>query len=711
MNSFKFDYSMIISHSDCLYNSFWKAFSFSTVRPGFENWDEFSFFKNPKKISEGFIHVRPPPLHLLKATGLSGFIPLDAKTLEKNRKHASKEASRSFREEREKVFQAKYDKELKEFIEAEKAKAIEKAKAYEAQANEVKPKKSQTKNFREFKRRVHRKVGGALETDDAALARHSEIKKKKSFEKKVLDKARADFFEDSSLLFDEAWLIAIGEALGMEKPAQNIREIRDRINVSSMEKVKIAEQEDEIAQVETAKLTEEQITELAEVEKKDQEAIQNLASKFRETFEIAEIRRLEELKELKLMIAQEEESKVLNIEISRARAECQLMALAEFESQFVDSDDDFDIFSILKIKPKKKSFLEAFPKIERVVKKVETPKIVMGAASFEKPKKNRLCKSLKLGAAPCEKPDCNFLHFFDELKPDLCKFSRCRKVKMITRGKYVNIERGCPFTHQDETLVNFLIRDGYVEDSKFDIMENCESKCEAACESKSESVREIKPDTVHEIAIVECNAWREVNSKIYSHPTQENQPIQITKKPRVPKEDDSQNEKRTKTKLCDSLLSGNHCRHGSKCRFAHSVEELSVPNCNHGENCLFVKIENGLFYNSEGKFCKCIHPNETRANFLARNEIVTVVSPPKPECCKTKTKICISVINRTNCVHKKCKFAHDENELNIRECIFPSCKLISIDFQGRVSNIDLRNKCIFFHAGENKKSYFERMLV
>jgi hypothetical protein len=703
-------------NNDYSYNSFWKSFSFSQVRPGFENWEEFSFFELPR-MKDNEIDVLPPLILKIASKESGFFLAEDAEAA--IRKQSSKELARKFQEIREQKMQedaVKEEIELKIFIEEQKAKALKE----KAEKVIEEPKKKKNNNFKFFKQTKPRKAGVVVESAEVVSARHSETRKKIKNEKKILDQARAEFFKDSSLINNEAWLVAIGEAIGMKFASRSIREIREKLNVSSLEKIKLVEKEDDIKVVETSSLTDEQVSELNKAEKEDEEAIRNLTSSFNDTFELAEKQRENEAKELELMISKEKESKLFNLEISRAQGECRLMEIADRESRDLDDeDDDFNIFVILKSgdKPRKKTFAEAFPKIisykvKKVVEvTVEKPKIVVGATSFRKPKINRMCRNLKLGSEPCTKGEsCKFLHNFDDLTIEPCRFKKCNRVEKISADKYINIEIGCKFIHQDESRYTFFVREGFFEDHKCD-----EHKCdEHKCDVLETKVQNIETKAVPKVEdgpfILECNAWKEANPKIYIHPTQEHQDLPTPVHKPVSKAVEVLPEQRNKTKMCDSISTGNPCRHSATCRFAHSVDELNITPCHHGDRCLFIKVRNGVFENSNGKFCRGIHPEESRENYLSRNGVVVVVVQKKQECCKLKTKICNTVIQGVKCTRKECNFAHNEKELNVRDCTFPNCKLIETDIQGRVLNVNPSNKCSFFHRGETKFTYFQRLI-
>ena len=391
--------------------------------------------------------------------------------------------------------------------------------------------------------------------------------------------------------------------------------------------------------------------------------------------------------------------------MSRVQAEINLMARADLESQQLD-DDDYNLFAILKQKEKKLPFEIRFP----IWKKVETPVIKIGASSIAeksdvvsakilKPKKNRLCRSLKVGAEPCTKENCSFLHKLEELKHNPCPFKKCGRVKLLENGKYKNIGVGCPFHHVNESPNDFFIRDGYlsVPEGHYE-----ESKVNISVQAEAFIVE----------AKVDCIAWKETNTKVLSYPGQELEEVKVSTRIEPSIEEAPKDVKNNKTKMCDSISSGTPCRHSEKCRYAHSVNELNIQECQHGENCLFVCNRNGTFYNSQGKFCKFIHPCESRENYFVRNGIKVEIAEKKPEYTtnKTCTKVCNSVIQGFHCRHKACNFAHSVDELNIRACTFPNCKLIRLNSQGKACNVNCQNKCSFFHEGETKESFFARIV-
>lgn len=75
----------------------------------------------------------------------------------------------------------------------------------------------------------------------------------------------------------------------------------------------------------------------------------------------------------------------------------------------------------------------------------------------------------------------------------------------------------------------------------------------------------------------------------------------------------------TNSTICFSVMSRDKCKHGSKCSFAHTEEELTPIECNHFRSCNKVLlIAENTYKNVNGKCCRYIHRNETKTNYLTR---------------------------------------------------------------------------------------------
>jgi hypothetical protein len=74
----------------------------------------------------------------------------------------------------------------------------------------------------------------------------------------------------------------------------------------------------------------------------------------------------------------------------------------------------------------------------------------------------------------------------------------------------------------------------------------------------------------------------------------------------------------TKTRMCKSVEMGTVCRHGVRCRFAHSLDELVVAPCVFGMECRRVERVGGCYKNCGDRVCNFIHPGEERDAFYLR---------------------------------------------------------------------------------------------
>jgi len=72
------------------------------------------------------------------------------------------------------------------------------------------------------------------------------------------------------------------------------------------------------------------------------------------------------------------------------------------------------------------------------------------------------------------------------------------------------------------------------------------------------------------------------------------------------------------TSMCTNYLRNRTCRHGSNCRYAHSIDELRMYDCLFGKNCKHVSYQGNNIVDNGGKKCKHRHPEETREMFFKR---------------------------------------------------------------------------------------------
>lgn len=104
-------------------------------------------------------------------------------------------------------------------------------------------------------------------------------------------------------------------------------------------------------------------------------------------------------------------------------------------------------------------------------------------------------------------------------------------------------------------------------------------------------------------------------------------------KPIVPKpsvcEKPAQQEN-VKTVMCKSVAEGRKCTYGSKCRFAHSFDEMRKSPCKFGDECMFVCCVGESVYKNKGsqKVCAYWHCEESAESYAARLGLKISVSKP-----------------------------------------------------------------------------------
>ena len=210
---------------------------------------------------------------------------------------------------------------------------------------------------------------------------------------------------------------------------------------------------------------------------------------------------------------------------------------------------------------------------------------------------------------------------------------------------------------------------------------------------------------------------------------------------------------KSKTRMCKSVLENTPCPHGSECRFAHNVNELTPTSCSYGSNCKFQKK------------CFFLHPSETKDQYIARlclpvpnntekpqPSTEQPQNPPSTEKLETKSvwkppelpvnknpwkietsveqatedpwtfvenskkqkpqekieknitekyRMCTSVLKNTACPHgSTCRFAHNVDELTPKECTYGVC-----------CRFKFSERCAFIHPQETKDQYVTRLCL
>ena len=308
-------------------------------------------------------------------------------------------------------------------------------------------------------------------------------------------------------------------------------------------------------------------------------------------------------------------------------------------------------------------------KEQKIVKKtinkgVDGWSITMSRVSGDKKERVKfLCESI-ISKTKCRHGDkCNFSHVISA-----CPFGiKCLNVeKKESENAYINKGRKiCTFTHLNETIEDFEIRVG---------INNQNKKSAASVGVLKETASEGGDPTKNKKENDQCIAY---GRTIDSNNTWSNiASIGITPKA-VSGSDlgaardsfiDVVSEKKksvitlNKTQMCNSVSSNIKCRHGDKCRYAHSKEELV---CGYGNGCT-------------SNNCNRLHPRDKEAvrDSVEKSSIVLgpvssytnpiSVSEKSESEIKTivKTQMCNSVSSNIKCRHgDKCRYAHSKEEL------------------------------------------------
>jgi hypothetical protein len=93
----------------------------------------------------------------------------------------------------------------------------------------------------------------------------------------------------------------------------------------------------------------------------------------------------------------------------------------------------------------------------------------------------------------------------------------------------------------------------------------------------------------------------------------------------------------TKSRMCISVSSGKTCPHGSRCRFAHSIEELNPAQCLFNRKCKNVENTPFGYVNCGTKKCYFQHTGETKEAYCKRLGYKISVTPQKKPATRGKS--------------------------------------------------------------------------
>ena len=177
-------------------------------------------------------------------------------------------------------------------------------------------------------------------------------------------------------------------------------------------------------------------------------------------------------------------------------------------------------------------------------------------------------------------------------------------------------------------------------------------------------------------------------------------------------------ESEVKTLPCKSVLQGNECPYNHKCKFAHFKEEWAIKDCLNGRRCNRVKGDKCRRNVDAKNICLYLHPDEDLDMFFSRLKVdFTKFKKPTVEDInmnKHFTKMCDSYFLGVPCMNnasgKLCTYAHQIDELLVRECMFKNkCNFVSCGDGSRYTTKD-HTICMYSHPDETVDNYVSRVI-
>lgn len=166
--------------------------------------------------------------------------------------------------------------------------------------------------------------------------------------------------------------------------------------------------------------------------------------------------------------------------------------------------------------------------------------------------------------------------------------------------------------------------------------------------------------------------------------------------------------------LCKTILSGEVCTYGNRCKNAHYEDEWYIQNCHYGERCNRVKGKRCKNVDPKN-ICFYIHPQEDLDMFYSRLNLdkKKITRPSYEEINKLKhfSKMCNSFFLDVPCNKSEgeCTYAHSKEELSVKDCNFgENCKHTTC--KDGVYSVKDAFICIYKHPSETFDNYRNRVL-
>jgi hypothetical protein len=240
----------------------------------------------------------------------------------------------------------------------------------------------------------------------------------------------------------------------------------------------------------------------------------------------------------------------------------------------------------------------------------------------------QMCESVALNKSCRHGGNCRFAHSVAELAFAECSFgNNCNNVEHTGSGVYSSVYgKSCIRLHPGETKESVCIRVGIIIPKVAKVAQFSSVYMPALAGVKS--VPQITTSSAWQKQIkIQPDSTRLETKPVVKAPEVK---ISVSTSETIRAEafatlanSKSVDSTLLRTRMCDSVETKKPCRHGTSCRFAHSISELVFAKCLFGESCRHVEYQNkGVYNNVWGKSCNRLHPYETNASICVRSGLV-----------------------------------------------------------------------------------------
>ena len=321
--------------------------------------------------------------------------------------------------------------------------------------------------------------------------------------------------------------------------------------------------------------------------------------------------------------------------------------------------------------------------------------------NFKKTSKTALCKSVVSGTQCPHGSRCNYAHKFEDVAKIQCKnITNCWHVEHKGDGQYQNVsERICKFWHQNETVYSYFKRQG-VNIPKPKVVQapiTLVSKpaiiapwAKIATEQKERKEKEEKERQEKERQEKERQEREEKERQERERQEKELQQRQEKERQERERQEKELQQRQEKERQERERQERQEKERKEKEEKERQERELQRQQEDEEEQKIKIIMEKTNEYINE------------HAQQFIKNE------KPDP---RQNTRLCKSVINGENCIHKKCNFAHSVDDLKKTTCnfgynCFHVCKSGQTSYKNKSDRV-----CNYIHPNESNESYAKRIGV